>query len=294
MKKRKIATTFPFHSKFMKVKDSAIHYIDEGKGDPIVFLHGVPMSNYIWRNIIPKLSEHARCIAPDLIGMGKSGKPDIEYTIFDHIEYIKKFIDSLKLDRITLVLHGLGSIVGLYYALYNKEKIKAIAFYEAHVRPVTDHTKLSLPVRHLLSMMQNDAGCYQAIVENNYFFKKLLPFGTLRELSKEEIEYYEAPFKKPEHRRLLWQYVQHMKNFHVGELKDLLHSFSEYLKSSVVPKLMMYSMPGFITTMENLQWCRDNFPNTEVVEVGEGYHYAQETDPEAFGAALKDWYTNLD
>jgi len=277
----------------MKIKDSRVHYIDVGTGDPIVFLHGVPTSNYIWRNIIPYLSSHARCIAPDLIGMGRSGKPAIEYTIFDHIAYIKDFIDALQLNNITLVLHGLGSIVGLYYALSNKDKIKAIAFYESYLHPIKDLSKLSLPVQHLLSLMQNDQGCYKAIVENNYFFKKLFPLATLRKLDKEELEYYEAPFKKLEHRKPLWQYVKSMKCFHVGDLKELLHSFADYLKGSVVPKLLMYSMPGFLMTMENIQWCRENYPNTEVVDLGDGYHYAQETDPESFGKALKDWYIDL-
>lgn len=294
MKKRKIASDFPFDSKFMKVKNSRIHYVDIGKGDPIVFLHGVPASNYIWRNVIPYLSRHARCIAPDLIGMGKSGKPEIKYTIFEHIEYINDFIDSLKLKNVTLVLHGLGSIIGLYYALNNKKNIKAIAFYESYMHPVNDLSKLSLPVRHLLSMMQNDEGCYQAIVKNNYFFKKLLPHGTLRNLTKAELEYYTAPFKKEEHRKPLWQYVQCMKKLHVGELRDLIHSFSDYLKESVVPKLLMYSMPGFLTTMESVQWCRENYPNTEVVDLGDGYHFAQETDPHKFAEELRDWYVGLD
>ncbi len=123
MKKRKITADFLFKSKFMKVKNSRIHYIDVGEGDPIVFLHGVPTSNYIWRNIIPHLSSHARCIAPDLIGMGKSGKPEIDYTVFDHIDYIEDFIDSLNLKNITLVLHGLGSLIGLHYASKNKTNI---------------------------------------------------------------------------------------------------------------------------------------------------------------------------
>ena len=293
MKRRKTTKKFPFQSKFMKVKASRIHYIDVGEGDPIVFLHGVPASNYIWRNIIPHLSCHARCIAPDLIGMGKSAKPDIEYTIFDHIEYIKDFIDSLKLKNITLVLHGLGSIVGLYYALSNQKNIKAIAFYESYVHPVNDPSKLSLPVKHLLSMMQNEDGCYKAIVENNYFFKKLFPHAVLRKLDKDELAYYEAPFKKPEHRKPLWKYVQHMKCFHIGELKALMHSFANYLKESLAPKLLMYSMPGFLTTMESVQWCRENFPNTEVVDLGDGYHYAQETNPDMFGKALQEWYVSL-
>jgi len=293
MKRRTIITNFPFESRFMKVRGSDLHYIDVGSGDPILFLHGVPASSYIWRNVIKRLSQHARCIAPDLIGMGKSDKPDIEYTIFDHVEYIEEFINALDLKNITLVLHGLGSIAGLAYAMRHPERIKALAFYESYLCPPKGEFDHSLPVKHLLSMLENKDGSYKAVVENNYLLKKLFTTMVLRKLSKEELEYYEAPFKKKEHRKVLWHYVQSIKKLHLGDLKDLLHSISEYLKNSVVPKLMMYSMPGFLTTMENVQWCCENCPNTEVVDLGDGHHFAQETDPHGFSDALYSWYERL-
>jgi len=95
---------------FVPVKKSRMHYYNMGSGDPIVFLHGMPVSAYVWRNIIPGLSSNAHCVAPDLIGMGQSEKPAINYTISDHIAYFDAFIDALKLKNITLVLHGWGSL----------------------------------------------------------------------------------------------------------------------------------------------------------------------------------------
>ena len=76
-----ISADFPFESKFIDVLGSRMHYIDEGEGEPILFLHGNPTSSYVWRNIIPHLVPHGRCIALDLIGMGKSDKPDIALSI---------------------------------------------------------------------------------------------------------------------------------------------------------------------------------------------------------------------
>ena len=84
-------------SHFASIKGAKMHYYDAGRGDPILFLHGIPTSSYLWRNIIPPLSLHARCVAPDLIGMGKSDKPDIDYRIFDHIAYVDNFIEILGL-----------------------------------------------------------------------------------------------------------------------------------------------------------------------------------------------------
>ena len=115
----------------MEVKGSKIHYVEKGEGDPILFLHGNPTSNYLWRNIIPHLSGQGRCIAPDLIGMGKSGKPNIDYGFHDTYAYLDAFIEELGLKNVTLVLHDWGSGMGFHYANLNRDNIKAIAFMEA-------------------------------------------------------------------------------------------------------------------------------------------------------------------
>ena len=114
MSDKAISADFPFESKFVDVYGSKMHYIDEGTGDTVLFLHGNPTSSYLWRNIIPYLLPNARCIAPDLIGMGKSDKPDLEYRFLDHAKYLEGFIDKLGLENITLVIHDWGSALGLH------------------------------------------------------------------------------------------------------------------------------------------------------------------------------------
>ncbi|KAB2823009.1 MAG: alpha/beta fold hydrolase, partial [Candidatus Dadabacteria bacterium] len=93
--KQKISTDFPYKSNYIEVHGSRMHYVDEGAGNPVLFLHGNPTSSYLWRNIIPYVKPLARCIAPDLIGMGKSDKPDIEYRFFDHAKYVEGFIEKM-------------------------------------------------------------------------------------------------------------------------------------------------------------------------------------------------------
>jgi haloalkane dehalogenase len=155
-------------SKFIKVFDAEIHYIDSGAGDPILFLHGVPVSSYVWRNIMPILSDQGRCIAPDLIGMGKSGKPNIEYTLEDHIKYIDEFIRLLDLRNVTLVLHGLGSAVGFDYAMRHENNVKGIAFYEAYLPDLADKECSSLLAQHINHHLKDDLeGAYKKIVEEN-------------------------------------------------------------------------------------------------------------------------------
>lgn len=281
--------------KFVTVENSRIHYIDEGAGEPIVFLHGVPVSSYLWRNIIPSLSDATRCLAPDLIGMGKSDKPDIEYSFFDHVKYFDSFIDKLDLHNVTLVVHGLlGSAIGFYYAMRNQDNIKAIAFYEAYVRPAVDYKAFPLPIRHLLRpLSKNPELIYKFIVEDNFLINKLLP-GTLRNFNDEDMDNYKNPFLTPKNRRPLWQYVQ---DFFVGEsrhkITECVTQYSEYLKTSYVPKLLLYTVPGFVTTMECVKWCQDNLPNLRVADLEEDLYLAPESNPRIFSQILRDWYLEI-
>jgi haloalkane dehalogenase len=92
-------------------------YVDVGEGDAIVFLHGNPTSSFLWRNVIPHLSDRYRCIAPDLVGMGDSAKlpssGPTSYRFVEHREYLNGLLESLDLgDRVTLVVHDWGSALG--------------------------------------------------------------------------------------------------------------------------------------------------------------------------------------
>lgn len=290
-----ISEDFPFESKFVDVLDSTMHYIDQGNGDPMLFLHGVPTSSYMWRNIVPKLSEHARCIAPDLIGYGKSGKPDIDYSIFDHIKYLEAFIEKLDLKNITLVLHGWGSIPGFHYAMNHPDNVKGIVFYESHVRATLNWDMLSLPVQQLASLFTSEEASYQAVMNDNFFINEALPSGVLRDLTAEEMRHYSEPFLTPESRKPLLRYVHELP---VGngpdDVVELIRDYSAKLKASPLPKLMFYAVPGFITTIDTVQWAQNNLSNLEVVDLGEAMHFAQETCPKLFSNELIEWYQSIE
>lgn len=278
-------------SKTVDVLGSKIHYLEQGEGDPILFLHGMPTSSYVWRNILPALSDQARCIAPDLIGMGRSDKPDIEYRVFDHIKYIDEFIATMGLKNITLVLHGWGSVVGFDYARRHESNIKGLAFFESHVRPTTDWNMLSLPVQQFASLLRRPGASYRAIVQQNYLVKKLLPKGVMRNLTPEEINEYLAPFPTIESRKPLWQYVQDLP---LGEGPDdvveLITRYSKWLEKTSIPKLMLYAIPGFITTVATVQWARDHLKNIDLVGLDDVLHFAQESVPELLSEKLREWY----
>lgn len=286
-----IAADFPFPSKFVDVLGSKIHYVEQGDGDPIVFLHGIPTSNYLWRNIIPALTPYGRCLAPDLIGMGKSDKPDIAYRIFDHIRYIEAFIDQLQLTNITLVLHGWGSVVGFDIAMRHPEKIKALAFLEAHPRVVTNWESIPLPAQELLIKLKGADHGYHAVVDNNFLLEKALPAMILRKLTATELNYYRQPFVTPESRKPLWQYICDLPLLGgPQDVKNLIAQYSRQLRKSPVPKLMMYAIPGFMMPISGIEWARKYLSNITFADLGEALHCPQETNPQAVCDALVSWY----
>src|SRR5215468_9094471 len=128
-----ISAIDPYPRRRIAVLDSEMAYVDTGAGDPIVFLHGNPTSSYLWRNIIPHVEELGRCLAPDLIGMGDSGKnPSGSYRFVDHSRYLDAWFAALGLTQnVTLVIHDWGSALGFYWAQRHADRIKAFVYMEA-------------------------------------------------------------------------------------------------------------------------------------------------------------------
>ncbi len=295
LKNAEPTTEFKFKSHFLEIEGSKIHYIDEGAGDPVVFLHGIPTWSYLWRNIIPTVATQCRCIAPDMVGMGLSDKPDINYTVFDHIQYMTRFLDKLDLNNITLVMHGWGSVIGSHYAMQHQDKIKALVYYEPHLKPTKKWDELSLPVQQFLSLIQDEDHAYEEIIENNYLIETMLPTSVIRPLDNKELEQYRRPFKTPESRKPLLQYVRDFPKGN-GQPEDVLALISEYseqLKRSPIPKLLFYAVPGFITTISDVSWASENLPNLDLIDLGEALHFVPESYPFLFANEFIEWYQSL-
>ena len=271
-----ISPDFPYESKFMEVLGSKLHYIEQGSGDPILFLHGNPESSYIWRNIIPHLSPLGRCVAPDLIGFGKSDKPDIEYRVFDHIKYVEELIRALELKNITFVIHDWGSAIGLHYAMNNPDNVKGLAMMEAHLRPIPtwrDFADDEQIIEGFKAFRTPDVG-WDLIVKKNIFLEQILPACVKRKLSDKEVEAYRAPFQDPASRRPLWRFPNDIPV--EGEPADtaaLFGAYSEKLKKSPIPKLLIYFDGGVIIKEGELAWARENLPNLKTVKVADSVHF---------------------
>jgi haloalkane dehalogenase len=292
--KKTISAEFPFESKYLDVKDSKIHYIDEGEGDPIIFLHGNPMSNYLWRNIIPYLTEHGRCIAPDLIGMGKSGKPDIDYGFQDGYDYLNAFIEKMNLKNVTLVLHDWGSGLGFHYANLHQDNIKAIAFMEAmYDAPTTFDMPAS--VRTALKLMRTPSIGWLMVQVANIFITKMIPDMVLRKMTKKEMDYYAAPYPNIKSRKplLKWPMAVPFNGGEPAHVAKALGSWHKWLMASEIPKLFFYVTPGVAIKEKDVKMIKAGMKNLTSIDLGKGLHYVQEDYPHEIGQELAIWYDRI-
>lgn len=283
-----------YQSHYVSVNGSKMHYIEQGRGHPILFLHDVPASSYVWRNIIPHLSRLGRCIAPDLIGMGKSDKPDIQYSIFDHIQYIEKFIDTMGLQKITFVLHGWGSLIGFDYAMRHEDRVNGLVFYESYLRPFNGDD-ISLPLQEHLKRLKEEEQHFDFLTNGVKFIDQVISQEMVRSLTEDEKNSYREPFLPTGAGKPIKQYLNELPiNTTNKEVIHLIENYSNKLTHSNVPKLMLYSIPGFVTTVATVMWAKEHLRRLEIVDVGEELHYAQESNPVLMGEAISIWLQGIE
>ncbi|ASP36892.1 haloalkane dehalogenase [Labrenzia sp. VG12] len=292
-----ISPDFPFTKKQASVKGSTISYVDEGDGQPVVYLHGNPTSSYLWRNIIPHLPEGHRAIAPDLIGMGDSGKPDIDYTFADHAAYLDAFLDQLDLKNAILVVHDWGSALGMRYARRNPERIAGLVFMEAIVppaMPAPSYEAMPEPIADFFRLMHTDEGA-ELVLQKNFFVEEVLPsLGVMREMTKAEMDAYRKPFPTPASRKPVLAWPREVPI--AGKPADVVQEVTEngaWLLSSQIPKLMFFGEPGAIAPKPVVDYLAANVPNLEVRFVGAGTHFLQEDHPHVIGQGIADWLRRL-
>ena len=282
------------NSRYVEVNGSRMHYVDVGVGETILFLHGNPVWSYVWRNVIPHVAKSARCIAPDLIGMGKSDKPDIEYRFFDHVKYLEGFINTLQLKDITIVTHDWGCMLGFFYAMRTPKNVKAMIFMEAMLQPYRDWNDFPEPLRrHFQAFRTPDVGLERVVI-NNEFVEQLLPNSMIRKLSESEMEMYRFPFRMTQHRKVIWRFANELPIG--GQPADVTRAVTEYsrwLKDSEIPKLLLFGEPGAITTKTDVKWALEHLKNLQAVSVGKGIHFLQEDNPEAIGCEIARWHSAI-
>lgn len=286
-----ISAVDPYPRRRVPVLDTEMAYVDTGAGEPpVLFLHGNPTSSYLWRNVIPHVAPLARCLAPDLVGMGESGKaPGGSYRFVDHARYLDAWIAAMGLERVVFVVHDWGSALAFHWAARHPERVVGIAYMEAIVRPVS-WEDWPAAARGIFQGMRSDAG-EEMVLQKNVFVERILPGSVLRKMTDEEMAVYRRPYQEAgESRRptLTWPRELPIE----GEPADVVaiaRHYAEWLAGSDVPKLFINAEPGAILTGPQREFCR-TWPNQEEVTV-RGNHFVQEDSPAEIGVAVARWYT---
>jgi haloalkane dehalogenase len=272
-----------------QINGKQMAYIDQGHGDAIVFQHGNPTSSYLWRNVMPHLEGLGRLVACDLIGMGGSDKLDDSgpdrYHYAEQRDYLFGLWDALDLgDRVILVLHDWGSVLGFDWANQHRDRVAGIAYLEAIAMPI-DWSDFPGPMRNVFQGFRSPNG-ESMVLEQNTFVEGVLPASVKRQLTDEEMDCYREPFRDAgEDRRptLSWP-----RNIPIeGEPADVVATVEEYgawLSQCDLPKLFIKGEPGALIRGRALDFVR-TWPNQTEVSV-QGVHFLQEDSPDEIGAAV--------
>ncbi|MGC4749819.1 haloalkane dehalogenase [Micromonospora sp. DT201] len=273
------------------VLDSTMFHRELGTGRPIVFLHGNPTSSYLWRHIMPAVGSGRR-LAPDLIGMGESGKPDVAYTFDDHARYLDAWFDALGLDEIVLVGHDWGGALAFDWAARHPGRVRGLAFMETIVKPMA-WEEFPEGGRDLFRSIRTPGVGETMILEDNVFLTQMLPFTVASGLGDDDLKVYLEPYRTPQSRRPLLQWPRSMPLG--GEPADVVARVERYdawlAASADVPKLLLAFLPGPGAMMgpEMLDWCAENVAELEIEQLGLAGHHAPEDQPEAIAAAVRGW-----
>jgi haloalkane dehalogenase len=272
-----------------KVLDSTVFHREAGEGTPIVFLHGNPTSSYLWRDVMSAVG--GPVLAPDLIGMGDSGKPDIDYTFDDHSRYLDAWIDALGLDDVVLVGHDWGGALAFDWAARHPGRTRGVAFTETIVRPMS-WEEFPAAGRDLFRALKTPGVGEEMMLDQNVFIEAL-PDMVAR-LTEADFAAYRAPYPTRASRLPLLRWSRMMPLG--GEPADVVarvEHYDEWLATSPdVPKLLIAFEPayGAMTGPEEVEWCAAHIAGLDVAEHDlVAGHQTPDDQPEALSAALVAW-----
>lgn len=287
-----------YDKKTVEVNGYKMAYVDTGGDeDPIVFCHGNITSSYMWRNIMPHLEPMARCIAPDNIGQGDSGKlkdsgPN-SYRLAEHQIYFDGLMKALGLDqmknKVTFVMHDWGGSLGLTWAKNHPECVKAVCY----IQTIMGDAKWDFwppPVQELFKKFRTPGVGEELVLEDNYFVEKVLPANVIRDIPDDVFEEYRRPYKSPgEDRRptLTWPREIPIEG-EPADVIDIIEDYMKWLESTDIPKLHVEIDHEMILTGDILKRCKALSNQTEFTV--KGLHYVHEDSPHEIGEGVAAWY----
>jgi haloalkane dehalogenase len=275
-----------------RVLDSTIAHRESGTGVPIVFLHGNPTSSYLWRNVLPRVTS-GRLLAPDLIGMGASGKPAISYDFAGQARYLDAWFDALGLRDAVLVGHDWGGALAFDRAARHPDRVRGIAFTETIVKPMT-WDEFPEGGRELFRAIKTEGVGEAMILDENAFIEQALPASSATPLTPADLAAYREPYPTRESRRPLLRWARSMPlGGDPADVVTRIEAYDHWLKSSPdVPKLLLTFTPGpgAMMTSDIVAWCAANIAALEIEHSDAvAGHHTPEDQPELIAVAISAW-----
>jgi haloalkane dehalogenase len=281
--------------KYVEVLGARMAYLEAGTGRPVVFLHGNPTSSILWRKVIPVVAKRARCIAPDLIGMGDSSKVGsgaLSYRFLDHRTYLDAWFELLGLTRdVVLVGHEWGGPLLFDWAQRNRAAVAGIAYMETFVTPL-EWSDVPGSAVDLIRAVRTDAG-EGLVLGRNRIVERLIPIGVGNPLPDQIMEEYRRPFAMSgEDRRPTLTLAREIPiEGEPAAVADIVRRNETWLQSSPVKKLFIDADPGFYLSGTAREMCRA-WPVQSAVTVP-GIHLIQEDSGAEIGKAIARWLDTL-
>jgi haloalkane dehalogenase len=278
---------YPFRPRFYPTPYGKMHYVDEGAGNPVVFVHGNPSWSFQFRNMIKGLVTTNRCIAPDHLGFGLSDKPaDWSYLPEDLAVNLSLFLDSLDLESITLVVGDWGGPLGLSYAIHHPERVENIVITNTWLWPVRDDWYYQLFSR----FMGGPVG-RQLIYRYNFFAGTMMRslFGTKRRLTPEIHRQYLEPLARPDERKG----CQVLPGQIIGSSAWLQTLWDQRRVLQDKRVLIAWGMKDIAFRKKELETWMAAFPRAKVVRYDDCGHFVSEERPADLVISIRDLQTGI-
>jgi haloalkane dehalogenase len=273
------------------VRDSFMAYRtlgDDPDAPAALFLHGNPTSSYIWRHIMERVALTARCIAPDLIGFGQSGKPSIDYRFTEIAAYLDDFVEVLGLTSVYLVAQDWGTAFALRLAARRPEIVRGLALME-FIRPMATWSDFHQvqQARETFQALRTPEVGEGLIYDQNIFIERILPGSTERTLAPDELDVYRLPFTAESDRTPMLRLPRELPiEGSPADVHTELTAAHQALRESTYPKLLFAGDPGALVNPAQASEFAQTLTNISLVQLPSGRHYLQEDHPTEIGDAV--------
>ena len=269
---------YPFASHWFQCRGSAMHYVDEGEGTPVVMCHGNPTWSFLYRKVIGELRSDCRCIAFDLPGFGFSEHPDpYGYTPREHAQRVEELLlDHLQLEDFILVMQDWGGPIGLDIATRHPDKIAGLVLSSTFAWPPTTISKV------FSAVMGSRLGQY-LILRHNFFAARLVPMLLGSGAPKGILKAYSDPFPTPDSRRGTAVFPEQIRGASawLAQLEGRLPALRR------VPVEFVFGLKDLATRPADREKWLHHFPDAGVQEIPSANHFTQEDCPENYVEAVR-------